>query len=213
VTGSPASIFSTSHSISSFVPNSSPFNYPAISQHTNFGRPASSPRAIPTRAASTLSTPPLTPDNGSDYGSFESHSPPIVSQECQVDTQQASLEFLMTLFPRHGLQALPYARKVSISVPNMDTVFDGVVLDIPNQPKTLYVDGKSAEVVSLRESVVALLDLADERLECSALVIMLERASPKLSALLHSLMYAGGTVVTKPLYQVDPAFVLVGLEI
>jgi hypothetical protein len=29
--------------------------------------------------------------------------------------------------------------------------FNGVVLDMPGSPKALYVDGKSAESVSLRE--------------------------------------------------------------
>lgn len=62
-------------------------------------------------------------------------------------------------------------------------------------------------------SIVALLDLADEHLGCEALVIALEKSSPSLSALLHSLMYVGGTVVTKPAFPVDPAYVLVGLEI
>ena len=62
-------------------------------------------------------------------------------------------------------------------------------------------------------SIVALLDLADERLDCQALIIVLERSSPTLSSVLHSLMYVGGSVVTKPPFQVDPAFVLVGLEI
>ena len=62
-------------------------------------------------------------------------------------------------------------------------------------------------------SIVALLDLADERLDCQALIIVLERSSPTLSSVLHSLMYVGGSVVTKPPFQVDPAFVLVGLEL
>jgi hypothetical protein len=65
----------------------------------------------------------------------------------------------------------------------------------------------------LRCSIVALLDLADENLQCSALIIVLERASPALGDLLHSLMYVGGTVVTKPPFQVDSAYVLVGMEI
>jgi hypothetical protein len=60
---------------------------------------------------------------------------------------------------------------------------------------------------------VALLDLADERLECSGLVIALERSDPALGDLLHALMYVGGTVVTKPPFPVNPALVLVGLEI
>jgi hypothetical protein len=45
------------------------------------------------------------------------------------------------------------------------------------------------------------------------LVIVLERSSPHLRTVLHSLMYVGGVVVTRPLYPVDPAYVLVGLEI
>jgi len=84
---------------------------------------------------------------------------------------------------------------------------------LPGAPKTFYVDGKSAEVVNLRESIVALLDLADEHLQCSALVIALEKASPTLSSLLHALMYVGGAVVTKPDFPVHPEYVLVGLEI
>ena len=61
-------------------------------------------------------------------------------------------------------------------------------------------------------SIVALLDLADEHLQCTALVISLERASPTLSELLHSLMYVGGTVVTHPPAPSSPAYVLVGME-
>lgn len=62
-------------------------------------------------------------------------------------------------------------------------------------------------------SIIALLDLADERLGCLGLAIVLERSSPNLGALLHSLMYVGGTVVTKPPFDVDSAFVLVGLDV
>jgi len=127
--------------------------------------------------------------------------------------QNDALDFLMTIFPRQGLSAAPFSRGVAISAPNIGVAFDGVVLQLPNKPKTLYVDGKSAQSVSIRESIVALLDLADESLECSALVIVLERSSPALGKILHSLMYVGGTVVTKPPFEVDPAFVLVGLEI
>ena len=62
-------------------------------------------------------------------------------------------------------------------------------------------------------SIVALLDLADEQLGCDGLVIVLERSSPHLATVLHSLMYVGGTVGIKPLYPVDAAYILVGLEI
>lgn len=62
-------------------------------------------------------------------------------------------------------------------------------------------------------SIVALLDLADEHLQCTGLVIALERTSPALGDLLHALMYVGGAVVTKPPFPVDEAYVLVGIEI
>ncbi|KAG6813310.1 hypothetical protein H0H92_012123 [Tricholoma furcatifolium] len=186
-----------------------------IQQHTFGTRPVPVPRAIPVRSASELSTPPLTPDDGddSDFGSLGSKSslsPVALKNKTQ---EKDALDFLMNLFPHQGMQALPYSRKVTISAPNMGAAFDGVVLDLPGKPKTLYVDGKSAQSVTLRESIVALLDLADEKLGCSALVIVLERASPNLGTILHSLMYVGGVVVTKPVFQVDSAYVLVGLEI
>jgi len=184
VTGSPASVFS------------------AASNNNSYFYSPSFPRSIPHRSPD-LATPPLTPDNGS----------PLSSAAVCNNHQKDALDFLMAIFPRHALAALPYSRSVAISAPNIGAAFDGVVLQLPGRPKTLYVDGKSAQSVSIRESIVALLDLADESLECSALVIALDRSSPALGKILHSLMYVGGTVVTKPPFEVDPAFVLVGLEI
>lgn len=119
----------------------------------------------------------------------------------------------MTVFPHQGFGALPHAKGVSISAPSLGADFDGVVLELPGKPKILYVDGKSAATVNLRESIVALLELADESLECDGLVIILERTSSNLGGLLHSLMYVGGSVVTNPPFKVNPAFVLVGLEV
>lgn len=146
-----------------------------------------------------LQTPPMTPEED--------------AEGVDAISARQTNEFLTTLFPRSGISALPHAKGVAVSSPNLGTVFDGVVLELPGKPKTLYVDGKNAAEINLRESIVALLDLADEQLECTALVIALERSSPGLGNLLHSLMYVGGTVVTKPPLQVDPAYVLVGLEI
>jgi hypothetical protein len=57
----------------------------------------------------------------------------------------------MTVFPHQGVSVFPHARSVSISAPNLGSEFNGVVLDIPGPEKILYVDGKSAESVSLRE--------------------------------------------------------------
>jgi hypothetical protein len=150
-------------------------------------------------------TPPLTPDeyDGACGGVSAADS----------TQQNDALDFLSTLFPRNASAALPYAKSVSISAPGLGASFEGVVLELPGKPKTFYVDGKSAAHVNLRESIVALLDLADERLECSALVLVLEKSSSVLSELLHSLMYVGGQVVTAPPFHVNPAYVLVGMEI
>jgi len=151
-----------------------------------------------------MATPPLTPDDDED----DSGASGITANH-----SKDALDFLLTIFPRNGLSILPYAKSVVVTAPNIGASFDGVVLDLPGQSKTLYVDGKNAQAVSLRESIVALLELADEQLQCSALVITFNKSSHGLSELLHSLMYVGGSVVTKPPFQVDPAYILVGLDI
>ncbi|KAL5523794.1 hypothetical protein ACEPAG_7967 [Sanghuangporus baumii] len=157
-------------------------------------------------------TPPLTPDSSPSSGS----AAPFDSQD------DAAYDFLVRLFPGSARVAQKYGKSVRISSSELAVetapesagfIFEGVVLDVPGRPRTLYIDGKGAENVKLRESIVALLDLADEHLECSALVIALERSSPALAGLLHSFMYVGASVVTHPPYPVDDAYVLVGIEI
>jgi hypothetical protein len=107
---------------------------------------ATSPKDIPGRAKAqpvshNLATPPLTPDDGDDSEDNES-----------IEKQSKdALDFLLTIFPRDGLDALPFAKSVVISAPNMGAIFDGVILELPGKPKALYVDGKSAQSVSLRE--------------------------------------------------------------
>lgn len=220
VTGRPAPMnpsFELSSSPSSFNSSDSPIGYfnsdlkIPTADYPTVSRPVSVPHHVlrTGSASSDSSTPPLTPDDGSDCADSIGPGSPDLGPQQQKD----ALEFLMTVFPRHGLSALPYARNVSISAQNLGSSFEGMVLDLPGKAKTLYVDAKNAQSVSLRESIVALLDLADELLDCSALVIMLERSSPVLGEVLHSLMYVGGTVVTKPPFPVDPAFVLVGMDI
>ncbi|KAI9442373.1 ornithine decarboxylase antizyme-domain-containing protein [Lactarius indigo] len=189
VTGGPASKHATAYNHTIYP---TPQSTPEDTRHDSCqGFP--SPQPIPGASRSNgyshgLATPPLTPDDS--------------IEDVSIHSNDDALELLTTLFPNHGITAL-----------GMGISFDGVVLELPGRPKTFYVDCKSAEVVNLREGVVALLDLADEHLQCSALIFALEKASPALSSLLHALMYVGGTVVTKPDFPVDPAYVLVGLEI
>jgi len=170
------------------------------------------PQVPNNRIAVPVSTPPLTPD---DDGSSSS-----LSSIGSLDWR-ATPESLLTIFPRAAIRSSPYAK--SVSVQGEGTTFDGFVLDLPRGfsgvnpratiTRTLYVDGKGADTVQLRESLVAMLDLADEHLSCKAVIIALEKSNPALSSLVHSLMYAGGSYVTQPVLEVDPAFVLVGIEI
>lgn len=130
-----------------------------------------------------------------------------------------ALEVLATLFPNSeaARAALPYARALRITsrqgvTPEAST-WDGVVLSLPGQERTLYVIGRGAEALMLRESVTALLDLADEYLECTAFVIALEKNTPGLGELVHALTYLSGQIVTKPPFVANPAYVLVGIEL
>ena len=67
---------------------------------------------------------------------------------------EATLDFLTTLFPWSALSAMSHAQGVSVSSANLGTAFDGVILDLPEKTKTLYIDGKNAQHVNLRERQV-----------------------------------------------------------
>jgi len=84
-----------------------------------------------------LATPPLTPDDS--------------IEDVSVKSNDDAFDLLTTLSPDHALKVLPHAKSVSISSSEMGTSFDGVVVELPGAPKTFYVDGKSAEVVNVRE--------------------------------------------------------------
>ena len=96
-------------------------------------------------------TPPLTPD-----------SSPGSSSAAPFDSSQddAAYDFLVRLFPGSARVAQKYAKSVRISSSELAVeqspegagfVFEGVVLEAPDRPRTLYIDGKGAENVKLRE--------------------------------------------------------------
>jgi len=143
-----------------------------------------------------LCTPPATPETSQNSGWVHRGANP-------------ALAFVQDIFPDNGKEAVRHATSVAITQEGV--TWEGVVLALPGTVKTLYVNGKGAESVQLRESIVALLDLAGEHLDCEAFVIALDRNSPALAGLIHSLLYVSGTVVSKPVYDVDPKYVLVGI--
>ncbi len=105
-----------------------------------------------------IATPPLTPDDA--------------TEDVSVKSIDDSLELLTTLFPDHAIKALPYAKSVSISSPEMGTSFDGVVLELPGGPKTFYVDGKSAEVVNVRERCANFWFMVQAVAHCSSALLL-----------------------------------------
>ncbi|EJU04402.1 hypothetical protein DACRYDRAFT_20944 [Dacryopinax primogenitus] len=89
--------------------------------------------------------------------------------------------------------------------------WEGAVLALPGRERALYVDGAGVENVHLKECIVALLELADEHLSCTSLVICLPKAAPDLGEILHAMMYVGGQVVTRPPFPVAGEYILVGI--
>lgn len=146
VTDSPASRFPYNNDSPSSSPPSSP---------SSFRLSSCSPRNIPSRITSAPSTPSLTPDSDSDDPII--NGGPLISHVDHTD----ALDFLMAVFSRHGLSALPHSRSVTISAPNMGVEFNGVVVHVPGTPKTFYVDGKSAQSVNLRERYIYLSRVPD----------------------------------------------------
>lgn len=99
---------------------------------------------IPSKNVPLLPTPPPTPEDTpiGNNGSFGNIS---------AKQSSAALDFLTTLFPRSSLTALPYTKSVSITSPALKAVWEGIILDIPGGHRTLYVHGKGAEHMELRE--------------------------------------------------------------
>lgn len=204
----------------------SPINAPTSPSSTAF------PRPIPNHSHSHVSKYPLTPESSPDsvhHMPARHHPKPIMQLQTPPQTPisappspigptstPTALEVLSTLFPNSAAAraALPYAKALRItSRQGATSTWDGVVLSLPGQERTLYVIGRGAEALMVKESVTALLDLADEHLECTAFVIALEKNTPGLGELIHVLTYLSGQIVTKPPFEVNPSYVLVGIEL
>lgn len=93
---------------------------------------------------SPLETPPSTPDK--THGRWMEEADP-------------ALHFLKDVFTgRSANQALPFS--TSVTIEQEGTTWEGVVLALPDKPKTLYVNGRGAESVQLRERYIATATIA-----------------------------------------------------
>ena len=162
MTDSPASIiYSPTPSQASSFPSSRPSSYgSSLIQYPPTPPPEQDSPESPPRFNISPPPPSVDPQEIVPKPSTSSGlvTPPLSLEDNEggisaISTKQtkATLEFLTTLFPRNALSAMPYAQGVSVSSPNLGTVFDGVVLDLPEKTKTLYIDGKNAQHVNLRE--------------------------------------------------------------
>lgn len=80
--------------------------------------------------------------------------------------------------------------------------------------RVLYAQsGVGAPSLCLRENLVALLDRADEELDCDSVIVVLNKDDQELPQLLHSLLYVGGTVLDRKLYGHSKSTVLVGIDL
>ncbi|KAF9578892.1 hypothetical protein BGW38_005090 [Lunasporangiospora selenospora] len=78
----------------------------------------------------------------------------------------------------------------------------------------LYLKGNGWEDMDIRESVVAALDLAEERLECDTVYLCLEKNNSSLEKLVRTLMYAGFSMVHPDvLPSADPKYLVLGMEL
>ena len=163
VTGSPALKYASAYDHSFYSSSLSPKD-----PRCNLRQNLVYPHTPPTTAGDVVSFPPTSmgpqPIRGAPRVESFSHglaTPPLTPddfiEDVSVSSNDDALELLTTLFPNHAMSALPYAKSVSISSPEMGTSFDGVVLELPGGPKTFYVDGKSAEIVNVRERCASFL--------------------------------------------------------
>jgi len=119
-------------------------------------------------------------------------------------------DVLAKIFPESPVRALP---SQSVDLSDVSPKLSGAVLnDSALGTRTFYVLGQHFEDVDIREMVCNVLEKAEEELACTGVVICLEKKTPDLGQLLHSLMYVGGTIYAGP-YRHHPAYVLVGLDL
>ncbi|KAF9347792.1 hypothetical protein BGX34_002886 [Mortierella sp. NVP85] len=77
----------------------------------------------------------------------------------------------------------------------------------------MYLRGNGWDDMDIRESVVAVLELAEEQLGCQTVYLCLEKNDPDLANLVRALMYAGFEVVVPGvLPHADPKYLVLGTE-
>lgn len=163
-------------------------------------------------------------DSGSEI-SFSSDSS-VSSSNAAANTDH---RFLASVFGPTYLDSFTKLG-VHVTLPTQDVfpaelgLKGSAVLSAPEHgTKTAYLCPKEMEKLD-SETLVELLEIADEDLECSALVICLERKgtgniqddNERIAETLHALMYVGGSIVSPDAGVVkydSEKYILVGLDL
>ncbi|CAG8527908.1 11151_t:CDS:2 [Ambispora leptoticha] len=93
--------------------------------------------------------------------------------------------------------------------PKSEYAWKGFVMN-----ETLFLKGSGLGDVDLRESIVAVLELAEECLKCCSLVVCLDKKDPQLTTLIRTFMYVGFESCDPRVFNHDTEkFMLVGMEL
>ncbi|CAG8783497.1 2857_t:CDS:2 [Dentiscutata erythropus] len=96
-----------------------------------------------------------------------------------------------------------------VSVQQHDCKWEGFVMN-----RVLFLKGHGLNVVELKESIVAILELAEECLKCNSLVVCLDKKCTHLSTLIRSFLYVGFELVLPGTFNHNSSdFLLVGMEL
>ncbi|CAG8533092.1 13177_t:CDS:2, partial [Racocetra persica] len=93
-----------------------------------------------------------------------------------------------------------------------DYKWEGFVMNSMNS--VLFLKDNGLNVVELKESIVAVLELAEECLKCNSVVVCLDKKSPHLSTLIRGFLYVGFELVMPGTFNHNSNdFLLVGMEL
>lgn len=207
-----------------------PLTMANVSTFTNAAAAAAT--AVGGSPFSAISTSPTTDedDGESSEGEGDSASEISFSSDSSVSSATTTAankdhQFLASVF---GPSYLDSFTKLGVQVilPSQDVfpselgLKGSAVLSAPaHGTKTAYLCPKEMEKLD-SQTLVELLEIADEDLECSALVIALERNKTgndeTLAETLHALMYVGGAIVAPDAGVVkydSEKYILVGLDL
>lgn len=213
------SIFPPSPPLSASSASSSPTeSFFSTLKRTNSGGAFAAGVSGKSHAAPALLSSPVSSvasSNNSFDAAFALSSSPLASPGRPTYGSAPTPSLLEQVFaPTASIHQLP-----STEVPLDDLLGSGWAGAVVENPiagtRTLYLAGKVLSDVQLRDSIVQVVERAEEEYGCDALVLALDKKTEGLGDLLHQLMYVGCTVVSNHDNTGEPNdnYLLLGMEL